>query len=144
MGDIQLSLAQQFPVTAAIVVTTPQDLALIDAVKGVAMFNKVEIPVLGVVENMSYHICSACGHHEHIFGEGGGERIANEFELNLLAQIPLNMSIRRDIDAGQPSVLASPDGEQANTYRQLALKIASQLYWQGEPIADQISMTTQA
>lgn len=141
-GDIQLSLAQQFPVTAAVVVTTPQDLALADAVKGVAMFEKVAVPVLGVVENMSYHICSQCGHHEAIFGQGGAVKMAQDHKLSLLAQVPLHISIREDIDAGAPTVVAKPESEHALVYHALAGKVASQLYWQGEPVAEQISITT--
>lgn len=141
-GDIQLSLAQQFPVTAAVVVTTPQDLALADAIKGVAMFEKVAVPVLGVVENMSYHICSQCGHHEAIFGQGGAVKMAQDHGLSLLAQVPLHISIREDIDAGAPTVVAKPDSEHAAVYRALAGKVASQLYWQGVPVAEQISITT--
>lgn len=141
-GDIQLSLAQQFPVTAAVVVTTPQDLALADAIKGVAMFEKVAVPVLGVVENMSYHICSQCGHHEAIFGQGGAVKMAQDHGLSLLAQVPLHISIREDIDAGAPTVVAKPESEHALVYHALAGKVASQLYWQGEPLAEQISITT--
>ncbi|MDF2185817.1 iron-sulfur cluster carrier protein ApbC [Grimontia hollisae] len=141
-GDIQLSLAQQFPVTAAVVVTTPQDLALADAIKGVAMFEKVAVPVLGVVENMSYHICSQCGHHEAIFGQGGAVKMAQDHGLSLLAQVPLHISIREDIDAGAPTVVAKPESEHALVYHALAGKVASQLYWQGEPVAEQISITT--
>lgn len=140
-GDIQLSLAQQFPVTAAVVVTTPQDLALADAIKGVAMFGKVDVPVLGVVENMSYHICSNCGHHEAIFGHGGAAKMAQEMGLSLLAQVPLHIAIREDIDAGTPTVISKPDSEHAGVYRQLAQNVASQLYWSGQPIAEQISVT---
>ncbi|EOD79225.1 Scaffold protein for [4Fe-4S] cluster assembly ApbC [Grimontia indica] len=141
-GDIQLSLAQQFPVTAAVVVTTPQDLALADAIKGVAMFEKVAVPVLGVVENMSYHICSQCGHHEPIFGQGGAVKMANDYGLSLLAQVPLHISIREDIDAGAPTVASKPESEHADVYLALAEKVASQLFWHGERVADQISITT--
>ncbi|CZF86351.1 iron-sulfur cluster carrier protein ApbC [Grimontia marina] len=141
-GDIQLSLAQQFPVTAAVVVTTPQDLALADAIKGVAMFEKVAVPVLGVVENMSYHICSQCGHHEPIFGQGGAEKMATEHGLSLLAQVPLHISIREDIDAGAPTVASKPESEHSEVYLALAEKVASQLFWRGEPVAEQISITT--
>ncbi|OXE29978.1 sodium:proton antiporter, partial [Vibrio parahaemolyticus] len=101
-GDIQLTLSQQIPVTGTVLVTTPQDLALADARKGAAMFNKVNVPVVGVVENMSYHICSQCGATEHIFGMGGAEKMSQEFGLALLGQIPLHISMREDIDAGVP------------------------------------------
>ncbi|MDV5169375.1 iron-sulfur cluster carrier protein ApbC [Photobacterium rosenbergii] len=141
-GDIQLTLAQQIPVTGAVVVTTPQDLALADAIKGVSMFNKVDVPVLGVVENMSYHICSNCGHHEPIFGTGGAERMAQEYAVPLLAQLPLHIKIREDIDNGKPTVAASPDSEQAQAYIQLAGSVASRLYWQGTPVVEQITIRT--
>ncbi|SIN93086.1 iron-sulfur cluster carrier protein ApbC [Salinivibrio sp. ES.052] len=141
-GDIQLSLAQQFPVTGAIVVTTPQDLALADAIKGVAMFEKVEVPVLGVVENMSYHICSQCGHHEAIFGTGGAEKMAREQGVPVLAQVPLHVAIREDIDAGTPSMVARPGSDHAAVYQQMAATVASQLYWQGETRPEQISVQT--
>ncbi len=139
-GDIQLTLAQQLPVTGAVVITTPQDLALADAIKGVNMFEKVEVPVLGVVENMSYHVCSNCGHHETIFGEGGAAQMAEKYHLPLLAQLPLDIRIRQDIDQGKPTVLAAPESEQALRYRTLAEEVASRLYWQGKPIADKISI----
>lgn len=141
-GDIQLTLAQQIPVTGAVVITTPQDLALADAIKGVSMFNKVNVPVIGVVENMSYHICSQCGHHEAIFGTGGAERMAQEYAVPLLAQLPLHLQIREDIDRGQPTVAASPDSEHAAAYIELAGQVASRLYWQGEPVAEQITIRT--
>lgn len=141
-GDIQLTLAQQIPVTGAVVITTPQDLALADAIKGVSMFNKVDVPVVGVVENMSYHICSQCGHHEPIFGTGGAERMAKEYAVPLLAQLPLHIKIREDIDQGKPTVAASPESEQAQTYIELAGNVASRLYWQGTPVAEQITIRT--
>ncbi|PMH46825.1 sodium:proton antiporter [Vibrio sp. 10N.286.49.B3] len=141
-GDIQITISQQIPVTGALVVTTPQDLALADAQKGVAMFDKVEVPVVGVVENMSYHICSQCGHKEAIFGSGGAVQMASEMQLNVLAQIPLHISLREDIDQGKPTVIARPDSEHSLLYRQLADRVACQLYWQGEekPEAINISM----
>ncbi|PKF51343.1 iron-sulfur cluster carrier protein ApbC [Enterovibrio nigricans] len=141
-GDIQLSLAQQFPVTAAIVVTTPQDLALADAIKGVAMFEKVAVPVLGVVENMSYHICSQCGHHEAIFGHGGAVKMSEQFGLSLLGQVPLHIQIREDIDAGKPTMESASDSEFARIYTQVALNVASQLYWRGDVAAESIAITT--
>ena len=123
-GDIQLTLSQKVPVTGAVIVTTPQDIALLDCKKGIEMFRKVDIPVLGVVENMSLHICSACGHEEAIFGEGGGERIAEEYQTELLGQLPLLKSIREQTDTGTPSVAADPEGRVAEIYREIAQKIA--------------------
>ena len=123
-GDIQLTLSQKVPVTGAVIVTTPQDIALLDCKKGIEMFRKVDIPVLGVVENMSLHICSACGHEEAVFGEGGGERIAQEYQTELLGQLPLLLSIREQTDSGKPSVVAEPDGRVASIYRSIAKKVA--------------------
>lgn len=130
-GDIQLTLAQQMPVSAAIIVTTPQDLALADATKGIAMFNKVNVPVLGIVENMSVHICSLCGHREAIFAEHGGEKLAAEFDLPLLAQLPLNIVIRKHADGGKPLQLQDPNHAVALTYRQLARATSKALYFKG-------------
>lgn len=124
-GDIQLTLAQKVPVDGAVIVTTPQDIALLDARKGIEMFRKVNVPVLGVVENMSLHICSNCGHSEPIFGVGGGERIAEQYETRLLGQLPLQLSIREQADGGKPSVVAEPEGEVAATFRQMARDVAS-------------------
>ncbi|MFE8069460.1 iron-sulfur cluster carrier protein ApbC [Marinobacteraceae bacterium S3BR75-40.1] len=126
-GDIQLTLAQKVPVTGAVVVTTPQDIALLDAQKGIEMFRKVEIPVLGVVENMSIHICSNCGHHEPLFGEGGGERIARDYDTELLGQLPLHQTIREQTDSGQPTVVAEPDSEVALIYRDVARRVGAAL-----------------
>jgi ATP-binding protein involved in chromosome partitioning len=127
-GDIQLTLSQKVPMTAAIVVTTPQDIALLDAKRGIEMFRKVDIPVLGVLENMSVHICSNCGHHEHIFGAGGGERIAAEYQSELLGALPLNIKIRTQVDSGIPSVSAEPEGEIAVIYRDIARRTAARLH----------------
>ncbi len=138
-GDIQLTLAQNVPVTGAIVVTTPQDIALIDARKGIVMFEKVNVPVLGVVENMSMHICSNCGHHEPIFGSGGAERLAEQYHTRLLSQLPLHITLREDLDEGLPTVIRRPDSEFTFLYRQLAGLAAAQLYWEGEVIPDDIS-----
>lgn len=138
-GDIQLTLAQNVPVTGAVVVTTPQDVALIDAKKGIVMFDKVEVPVLGIVENMSVHICSNCGHHEPIFGTGGAEKLAEKYNTQLLGQMPLHINLREDLDKGTPTVIARPDSEFTAIYRQLAGKVASQLYWQGEVIPSEIA-----
>ncbi|AEX22631.1 iron-sulfur cluster carrier protein ApbC [Vibrio sp. EJY3] len=140
-GDIQLTLSQQIPVTGTVLVTTPQDLALADARKGAAMFNKVNVPVVGVVENMSYHICSQCGATEHIFGMGGAEKMCQEFGLALLGQIPLHIAMREDIDAGVPTVARRPDSEHAGYYKQLADRVCSTMYWQGKAKPDAISFT---
>ena len=123
-GDIQLTLAQRVPVTGAIIVTTPQDIALIDARKGLKMFEKVGIPILGIVENMSLHICSKCGHEERIFGEGGGERMGQDYNVELLGALPLDISIREQADSGKPTVVADPDGRIAQIYKQIARRVA--------------------
>jgi ATP-binding protein involved in chromosome partitioning len=123
-GDIQLTLAQKVPVTGAVIVTTPQDIALIDARKGLKMFEKVGIPILGIVENMSTHVCSACGHEEHIFGAGGAERMAKEYGVEVLGSLPLDMSIREQADSGKPTVVADPDGRIAEAYRAIARRVA--------------------
>ncbi|NUF50022.1 iron-sulfur cluster carrier protein ApbC [Gilliamella sp. ESL0250] len=141
-GDIQLTLAQSIPVTAAIIVSTPQDIALIDAKKGMAMFNKVNIPTLGIIENMSYHICENCGHHEAIFGEGGAQRLAEQYQTKLLGKMPLHKMLRQDLDTGQPTVISHPDSEFTQLYCQIAGRIASELYWQGEAILPDISFKT--
>lgn len=138
-GDIQLTLAQSIPVTAAVIVTTPQDIALIDAKKGITMFNKVNIPTLGIVENMSYHICENCGHHEAIFGEGGAKHLAEQYHTKLLGQIPLHKMLRQDLDSGKPTVISHPESEFTQLYCQVASLIASELYWQGETILPDIS-----
>ena len=119
-GDIQLTLAQKVPVSGAVIVTTPQDIALLDARKALKMFEKVEIPVLGIIENMSTHICSSCGHEEHIFGEGGGKRMSVEYSVEHLGDIPLDGRIRADADGGRPTVVADPDGSLAQAYRTIA------------------------
>lgn len=126
-GDIQLTLSQKVPVSGSVIVTTPQDIALLDAKKGIEMFRKVDIPVLGVVENMSTHICSNCGHAEPIFGDGGGHEIAELYETELLGQLPLALTIREQVDSGMPSVVADPEGEYAAIYRQVARKLAVKL-----------------
>ncbi|MBV8605448.1 MAG: iron-sulfur cluster carrier protein ApbC [Pelomonas sp.] len=123
-GDIQLTLAQRVPVTGAVIVTTPQDLALIDAKKGLKMFEKVGVPVLGVVENMAVHVCTNCGHVEHIFGADGGRAMAAQYGLAYLGALPLAMSIRAQADAGNPTVVAEPDGEVAATYKAIARRVA--------------------
>ncbi|MBI3042908.1 MAG: iron-sulfur cluster carrier protein ApbC [Betaproteobacteria bacterium] len=123
-GDIQLTLAQRVPVTGAIIVTTPQDIALMDARKGLKMFEKVGIPILGIVENMSTHVCSKCGHEEHIFGEGGGERMGKDYNVELLGALPLDIHIREQADSGKPTVVADPDGRVSQTYKQIARRVA--------------------
>ncbi len=123
-GDIQLTLAQRVPVTGAVIVTTPQDIALMDARKGLKMFEKVNIPILGIVENMSLHICSQCGHEEHIFGAGGGERMSKDYGVELLGALPLDIRIREHADSGKPTVVADPDGRVAEIYRRIARRVA--------------------
>jgi len=123
-GDIQLTLAQRVPVTGAVIVTTPQDIALMDARKGLKMFEKVNIPILGIVENMSLHICSKCGHEEHMFGEGGGARMSKDYGVELLGALPLDIRIREQADSGKPTVVADPDGRVAEIYRQIARRVA--------------------
>jgi ATP-binding protein involved in chromosome partitioning len=127
-GDIQLSLSQRVPLTGAVIVTTPQDIALLDAKKGIKMFEKVGVPILGIVENMAVHVCSKCGHVEHIFGEDGGKRMASEYQMDYLGALPLDLSIRVQADAGRPTVVSDPGGEIASLYksvaRQVAVKIA--------------------
>lgn len=140
-GDIQLTLSQQIPVTGAVIVTTPQDLALADARKGAAMFEKIGVPVVGLVENMSYHICSQCGAKEAIFGVGGAQTLANEYSLSLLAQIPLHIHMREDIDAGKPTVMARPDSEHSQIFYALAERICASLYWQGKVKPEMIDLT---
>lgn len=126
-GDIQLTLAQKVPVTGAVIVTTPQDLALLDAIKGIEMFNKVNIPVLGVVENMAIHICSQCGHAEHLFGEGGGERLAEQYGVDLLASMPLSMMIREQADGGTPTVVAEPECQISMIYQDMARHVGARI-----------------
>jgi ATP-binding protein involved in chromosome partitioning len=123
-GDIHLTLAQKIPVTGAVIVTTPQDIALLDARKGLKMFEKVGIPILGIVENMAIHTCTNCGHKEHVFGEGGGERMAKEYDIEYLGGLPLSMSIRVQADSGKPTVVSDPDGEIAEIYKSIARKVA--------------------
>jgi ATP-binding protein involved in chromosome partitioning len=123
-GDIQLTLSQKVPVTGAVIVTTPQDIALLDARKGLKMFEKVGIPILGVVENMSTHICSNCGHTEAIFGEGGGEKMCADFGVDFLGKLPLKLDIREQTDSGHPTVVADPDGQVATIYKDIARKVA--------------------
>jgi len=126
-GDIQLTLAQRVPVSGAVIVTTPQDIALADALKGLKMFEKVAVPVLGIVENMSIHVCSNCGHVEHIFGAGGGARLARENGVELLGELPLDARIREEADGGRPTVVAAPDSPRAAAYLAMARRTAAAL-----------------
>ena len=136
-GDIQLTLSQKVPVTGAVIVTTPQDIALLDARKGLKMFEKVGIPILGVVENMSTHICSNCGHTEAIFGQGGGEKMCADFGAEFLGALPLTMAIREQTDSGKPTVVADPDGPVAQIYKDIARKVAIKI---AEKAKDMTSM----
>ena len=131
-GDVQLTLAQKIPVSGAVIVTTPQDIALLDARKGLKMFRKVEVPILGVVENMSLHICSECGHEEPIFGSGGGEDLARENDVELLGQLPLDRRIREETDSGRPTVVAEPDCRISQIYRAIARRTAARLATQAK------------
>ena len=126
-GDIQLTLSQKVPVTGAIVVTTPQDIALLDAKKGLKMFEKVGIPILGIVENMSIYVCPNCNHQEHIFGEGGGQRMCEQYGVDFLGSLPLNLSIREQADSGKPTVVAEPDSAISDIYKTIARKVAIQV-----------------
>jgi ATP-binding protein involved in chromosome partitioning len=131
-GDIQLTMAQKIPVSGAVIVTTPQDLALLDARRAVEMFKKVNIPVLGIVENMSTHICTQCGHEEAIFGAGGGQRMAEQYETDLLGALPLDIMIRAQTDGGTPSVVADPSGRNAKIYREIARQVAAKISLQAK------------
>ncbi|QWD84694.1 iron-sulfur cluster carrier protein ApbC [Polynucleobacter asymbioticus] len=128
-GDIQLTLAQKVPVTGAVIVTTPQDIALLDARKGLKMFEKVGVPIVGIIENMSTYVCPSCGHEEHVFGTGGGQKMCQEYGADFLGSLPLNLSIREQADAGRPTVVADPDGAISAIYktiaRQVAIKVAA-------------------
>jgi ATP-binding protein involved in chromosome partitioning len=123
-GDVALTLSQQVPVTGAVIVTTPQDIALIDARKGFRMFEKVGVPVVGLVENMAIHVCSMCGHAEHIFGAGGAQKMAADFGVEVLGSLPLDIRIREQADSGRPTVVAEPESDIANTYKAIARKVA--------------------
>ena len=126
-GDIQLTLSQKVPVSGAVIVTTPQDIALLDARKAYKMFEKVEVPIFGVIENMSTHVCSNCGHTEAIFGEHGAAKMASDYDLDVLGEIPLEMAIRELADSGTPTVVAQPESDTAKSYQSIALKIAGRL-----------------
>jgi ATP-binding protein involved in chromosome partitioning len=139
-GDIQLTLAQRVPVSGAVIVTTPQDIALLDARKGLRMFQKVSIPVLGIVENMSTHVCSKCGHEEPIFGAGGGARMAAQYGVDLLGALPLDIRIREETDAGRPTVAAEPDGTVGRAYLETARRMAARLSLAGAPAGPRITV----
>ena len=126
-GDIQLTLSQKVPVTGAVIVTTPQDIALIDARKGLKMFEKVGVPILGLVENMSVHICSNCGHEEHVFGEGGAARMSKDYKVDVVGSLPLDIKIREHADSGKPTVVAEPDSRSAQIYKEIARKVAARI-----------------
>lgn len=123
-GDIQLTLAQKVPVTGSVIVTTPQDIALLDARKGLKMFEKVGVPIIGIIENMSTYVCTKCGHEEHVFGTGGGEKMCQEYQVDFLGSLPLNLSIREQADAGRPTVVAEPDGAISAIYKGIARQVA--------------------
>jgi len=131
-GDIQLTLCQKIPVSGAIIVTTPQDIALIDAKKALKMFEKVQVSVLGIIENMSTHICSQCGHEEAIFGAGGGEQMAKQYDVDLLGALPLDITIREGVDNGKPTVALEPDSQITQIYREIARKAAARLSLQAK------------
>lgn len=140
-GDTQLTLSQKIPVSGSIIVTTPQDIALLDAKKGLKMFEKVNIPILGIVENMSLHICSKCNHEEAIFGSGGGESMAKEADVNFLGSLPLEMDIRSDVDEGTPTVAKNPDGRVAQIYKEIAKKVSAKLTLQDKALGAFPSIT---
>ena len=134
-GDIHLTLSQKIPVTGAVIVTTPQDIALLDARKGLKMFEKVGIPILGIVENMAIHVCTNCGHAEHIFGAGGGERMARDYDVEYLGGLPLDIRIREQTDSGNPTVVAEPDGEIARAYKTIARRVAVKIAEQAKDMS---------
>lgn len=139
-GDIALTLSQKVPVVGAVIVTTPQDIALLDARKGLKMFEKVNVPILGVVENMAVHVCTNCGHAEHIFGQGGGQRMASDYQVDWLGSLPLAMSIREQSDAGQPTVVADPAGQAARIYREIARKLAAKVALLPKDLSDKFGV----
>ena len=138
-GDIQLTLSQRAPLSGAVIVTTPQDIALLDARKGIEMFSKVQVPTLGIIENMSTYICSECGHEDAIFGSGGGENIAAEYQTRVLAQLPLSISVRYQSDQGVPIVVSAPDDPASESLRNAARDIASALQ-EGQPKGPSINV----
>lgn len=139
-GDIALTLSQKVPVVGAVIVTTPQDIALLDARKGLRMFEKVNVPILGVVENMAVHVCTQCGHAEHIFGEGGGQRMASDYQVEWLGSLPLAMSIRQQSDAGKPTVVSDPQGQAAGIYADIARKLAAKVALLPKDLSDKFGV----
>ena len=137
-GDIQLTLSQRVPMTGAVIVTTPQDIALLDAKKGIKMFEKVGVPILGIVENMAVHVCSNCGHVEHIFGADGGKKMAAEYDMDYLGALPLDMQIRLQADSGKPTVVADPDGDVASIYKTVARQVAVKIAATGQGFLQQV------
>ena len=141
-GDIQLTMAQKVPLTGAVIVTTPQDIALLDAKKGITMFQKVSVPILGVVENMAMHVCSQCGHVEHIFGQDGGKKMAQSQGMDYLGALPLRLSIREQADSGRPTVAAEPDGDVARIYKTIARAVAVKIAQQGKDFSSKFPTIT--
>ncbi|MDR2335909.1 MAG: iron-sulfur cluster carrier protein ApbC [Burkholderiaceae bacterium] len=141
-GDIQLTMSQKVPLTGAVIVTTPQDIALLDAKKGINMFQKVNVPILGLVENMAVHICTNCGHAEHIFGADGGRKMAEKFGIDYLGALPLAMSIREQADSGKPTVVADPEGDVAKTYKSIARSVAVKIAQQAKDFSSKFPTIT--
>jgi ATP-binding protein involved in chromosome partitioning len=141
-GDIQLTMAQKVPLTGAVIVTTPQDIALLDAKKGITMFEKVSVPILGLVENMAVHVCSQCGHREHIFGDAGGKKMAAAQGIDYLGALPLKLSIREQADAGRPTVVAAPESEEARLYKTIARTVAVKIAQQGKDFSSKFPTIT--
>jgi ATP-binding protein involved in chromosome partitioning len=137
-GDIQLTLSQQVPVTGALIVTTPQDIALLDAMKGLKMFEKVGVPILGIVENMAVHLCSKCGHAEHVFGSGGAQKMASQYGIEVLGSLPLDIKIREQTDSGRPTVVAEPDGPIATEYKAIARRVAIKISERAKDLSSKI------
>jgi len=141
-GDIQLTMAQKVPLTGAVIVTTPQDIALLDARKGITMFQKVSVPILGIVENMAVHVCSHCGHVEHIFGQDGGKKMAQSQGMDYLGALPLRLSIREQADSGRPTVASEPDGDVARIYKTIARTVAVKIAQQGKDFSSKFPTIT--
>jgi ATP-binding protein involved in chromosome partitioning len=141
-GDIQLTMSQKVPLTGAIIVTTPQDIALLDAKKGINMFQKVNVPILGLVENMAMHVCTNCGHVEHIFGHEGGKKMAESYGMDYLGALPLALSIREQADSGQPTVAAAPDSDVANIYKTIARAVAVKIAQQAKDFSNKFPTIT--
>jgi ATP-binding protein involved in chromosome partitioning len=141
-GDIQLSLSQKVPLTGAVVVTTPQDIALLDAKRGVKMFEKVSVPILGIVENMAVHVCTQCGHQEHIFGAQGGQKMAQTLNVPCLGSLPLDLRIREQLDAGVPTVIQAPDSDIAKLYKHMARQVAAQIAMRGKDYSGKFPVIT--